>query len=85
MVMDLSDSEILNDTPTSKGKELDNFMLKYNMLTLEDVKNAFQVTCKDILEILSQAIPCVGCRRRYNNNVYIFTRADGRCGVKIQL
>lgn len=63
MVMDLSDSEILSDSPTLKGKELDNFMLKYSMLTLEDVKNAFQITCKDVLEILSQTIPCVGCRR----------------------
>ncbi|KAF4520124.1 hypothetical protein B566_EDAN010280 [Ephemera danica] len=63
MVMDLSDSDILTDSPTPKGKELDNFMLKYNMLTLQDVQNAFQVTCKDVLEILSQTIPCVGCRR----------------------
>jgi hypothetical protein len=64
MVMDLSDTAVLYDSPTPKGKELDNFMLKYNMLTLDDVQNAFQVTCKDLLEILSQTIPCVGCRRR---------------------
>lgn len=65
MIMDLSDSNILCDAPTHKGKDFDSFMQKYSMLSMDDIKNAFQVTCKDLLDILSQTIPCVGCRRRY--------------------
>ncbi|XP_059488130.1 gametogenetin-binding protein 2 [Neocloeon triangulifer] len=74
MIMDLSDSNLLCDVPIQKGKDFDGFMQKYNMLSTEDIKNAFQVTCKDLLDILSQTIPCVGCRRSVEKMFYMLKK-----------
>ncbi|OAD58930.1 Gametogenetin-binding protein 2-like [Eufriesea mexicana] len=63
MVMDISDLGAICDSPLVCGKELDEFTRKLNMLTKEEVKASFKVTCKDMLAILGQAVPCVGCRR----------------------
>lgn len=52
------------DSPMIRGKELDDFLRKFNVLTPSEMKSAFEVTCKDLLGILSQTVPCVGCRRR---------------------
>lgn len=52
------------DTPTVRGKELDKFLDMYNSLTPSELRQAFEVEFKDIMSILGQTIPCVGCRRR---------------------
>lgn len=64
MVMDLNSMGFVYDTPTVRGKELDTFLDMYNVLSQSELRQAFEVECKDIMSILSQAIPCVGCRRR---------------------
>lgn len=66
MVMDINGLGAICDSPLVCGKELDEFTRKLNMLTKEEIKASFEVTCKDMLAILGQAVPCVGCRRRYN-------------------
>ncbi|XP_012176489.1 gametogenetin-binding protein 2-like isoform X3 [Bombus affinis] len=40
------------------------------MLTKEEIKASFEVTCKDMLAILGQAVPCVGCRRSVERLFY---------------
>uniref|UniRef100_A0A1B6EK34 Gametogenetin-binding protein 2 n=1 Tax=Cuerna arida TaxID=1464854 RepID=A0A1B6EK34_9HEMI len=70
MVMDLNSMGFLNDNPIVKGKELDEFTTKYKVLSPEEVKFAFQVNRKDLLSILSQTIPCVGCRRSVERLFY---------------
>lgn len=64
MVMDLNSMGFVYGNPIVKGKELDEFMVKFNVLSPEEVQFAFQVDRKDILNNLSQTVPCVGCRRR---------------------
>ncbi|CAH0381297.1 unnamed protein product [Bemisia tabaci] len=73
LVMDLNSMGLVYDNPIVRGKELDEFTRNYNILTLEEVKQAFQVTCKDLLDILSQTIPCVGCRRSVERLFYQLT------------
>lgn len=53
------------DNAIVKGTALDEFSRKYNVLTIDEVRDALQVSCKDLLSILSHTVPCVGCRRRY--------------------
>lgn len=65
MIMDLNNLGYINESPLVKGKQLEEFMRKLEMLTKEEVKASFEVTHKDILSILSQTVPCVGCRRRF--------------------
>lgn len=64
MIMDISNLGAVSDSPLVRGKQLDEFTRKLDMLTKEEIKASFEVTCKDILAILGQAEPCVGCRRR---------------------
>lgn len=63
--MDISDLGAICNNPTIRGKPLDEFIKKLSILTKEEVKASFEVTCKDMLAILSKTVPCVGCRRRY--------------------
>lgn len=64
MIMDVNGLGAVCDGPLVRGKQLDEFSRKLNMLTKEEAKASFEVTCKDMLAILGQAVPCVGCRRR---------------------
>lgn len=58
------------DNPVVRGKALEEFSRKYNVLTIEEVREALQVNCKDLLSILSQTVPCVGCRRSVERVFY---------------
>lgn len=64
MIMDINGLRVICDGPLIHGKQLEEFRKKYNMLTKEEIKTSFEVTCKDLLAILVQAEPCVGCRRK---------------------
>ncbi|KAK1133649.1 hypothetical protein K0M31_011442 [Melipona bicolor] len=70
MVMDINDLGAICDSPLVCGKELDEFIRKLNILTKEEIKASFEVTCKDMLVVLSQAVPCVGCRRSVERLFY---------------
>lgn len=64
MIMDLNSLGAVCDSPLVRGKQLEEFSRKLDILTKEEVKASFEVTCKDMLAVLGQAVPCVGCRRR---------------------
>ncbi|XP_029660838.1 gametogenetin-binding protein 2-like isoform X2 [Formica exsecta] len=68
--MDISNLGAVSDSPLVRGKQLDEFTRKLDMLTKEEIKASFEVTCKDILAILGQAEPCVGCRRSVERLFY---------------
>lgn len=70
MIMDINGLEAICDSPLVCGKELDEFTRKLNMLTKEEIKASFEVTCKDMLAILGQVVPCVGCRRSVERLFY---------------
>ncbi|KAM0727514.1 Gametogenetin-binding protein 2-like [Formica fusca] len=70
MIMDISNLGAISDSPLVRGKQLDEFTRKLDMLTKEEIKASFEVTCKDILAILGQTEPCVGCRRSVERLFY---------------
>ncbi|XP_014487774.1 PREDICTED: gametogenetin-binding protein 2-like [Dinoponera quadriceps] len=63
MVMDITHLGAICDNPIIRGKPLEEFVKKMEILTKEEVKASFEVSCKDIVAILSETVPCVGCRR----------------------
>ncbi|KAK0178640.1 hypothetical protein PV327_007516 [Microctonus hyperodae] len=70
MIMDLNNLGYVNESPLVRGKQLDEFTRKLDMLTKEEIKASFEVTHKDMLSILGQAVPCVGCRRSVERLFY---------------
>ncbi|CAB3371759.1 Hypothetical predicted protein [Cloeon dipterum] len=70
MILDLTNSNIIGEGTTSKGKDYETFLSLYSLLSFEDINKAFRVNCKDVLDILSQTIPCVGCRRSVEKMFY---------------
>lgn len=63
MVMDLRSLGLLTDHQQLKGKEIEDFGRKMSLLTEEELNCALQVTHLDIMHVLGQSVPCVGCRR----------------------
>ncbi|KMQ96750.1 gametogenetin-binding protein 2-like protein [Lasius niger] len=70
MIMDISNLGAVSDSPLVRGKQLDEFTRKFDMLTKEEIKASFEVTCKDMLAILGQTEPCIGCRRSVERLFY---------------
>ena len=64
MVMDVNGLGAISDNPLVRGKQVDDFSKKFDILTKEEARFSFRVSCKDLLSILGQTVPCVGCRRR---------------------
>lgn len=48
-----------------KQKELEHFVQRFSRLTKDEVAVEMMVTSKDIMNLLTHMVPCVGCRRRY--------------------
>ncbi|XP_011503263.1 PREDICTED: gametogenetin-binding protein 2-like [Ceratosolen solmsi marchali] len=70
MVMDISGLKALRESPLVQGKQLDEFSRKLNLLNIEEKKASFEVACKDILSVLDQTVPCIGCRRSVERLFY---------------
>lgn len=64
MVMDLNTMGLICDNKPVRGKELEEFTRKVNLLTPAELKNALLASRNDIVRVLNEAVPCVGCRRR---------------------
>lgn len=63
MVLDLNGLNLVCDNVSVRGRQLEDFMRKYSILTLDEVTEAFQVNYKHLQDILDQTIPCIGCRK----------------------
>uniref|UniRef100_A0A8D8S9N0 Gametogenetin-binding protein 2 n=1 Tax=Cacopsylla melanoneura TaxID=428564 RepID=A0A8D8S9N0_9HEMI len=64
MVLDLSGLNLICDNATSvRGRQLDEFMKKFTVLSRDELTQAFQVTYRHCSDILDQTIPCIGCRK----------------------
>lgn len=64
MVVQLSDT-CLGCQGNMKPKEMERFVQKFHALSKDEVAVALMVTNKEILSMLTQMVPCVGCRRRW--------------------
>lgn len=65
--MDLSNEELVQEikqVPPLKVQPLDSFLKKYRMLNKDELQDILKVSIKEILDIMSESIDCVGCRRR---------------------
>lgn len=63
--MDITGLKALRESPLVQGKQLEEFKKKLNLLTMDEKRASFEVACKDMLGVLDQTVPCIGCRRRY--------------------
>ena len=67
LVMDLSNEDLVQEVkqvPPLKVQSLDSFVKKYRMLNKRELQDVLKVSIKEILDIMSESIDCVGCRRR---------------------
>lgn len=69
--MDLNTMGLICDNPQVKGREYDDFARKYRILSADELKAALRVDASDIFNVLNQSIPCVGCRRRYYECLFL--------------
>ncbi|XP_049867455.1 gametogenetin-binding protein 2-like [Pectinophora gossypiella] len=70
MIMDLNTMGLICDNQQVKGREYEEFMRKYRILTTDELKAALRVDASDIFNVLNQSIPCVGCRRSVERLFY---------------
>ncbi|KAL4714553.1 hypothetical protein ACJJTC_006599 [Scirpophaga incertulas] len=70
MIMDLNTMGLICDNPQVKGRDFEEFMRKYKVLSTEELKMALRVDASDIFNVLNQNIPCVGCRRSVERLFY---------------
>lgn len=67
LVMDLSNEDLVREIkqiPPIKVQTIDSFVKKYRMLNKRELQDVLKVSIKEILDIMSESIDCVGCRRR---------------------
>ena len=65
MVIQFEDTCLGCTKEAMKQKELEYFVQKFHMLSNDDIAVALMVTSREMYSLLSQMVPCVGCRRRY--------------------
>lgn len=70
MVMDLKSVGLVSDNQQIKGKELEDFVRKMSLLNEEELSHSLEVSRSEILKVLNQAVPCVGCRRSVERLYY---------------
>lgn len=63
LVMDIKGSGIITDNQVIRGKEHEEFVNKWKVLSEEELRNALKVTIPEMMQVLNQNVPCVGCRR----------------------
>ncbi|XP_013145974.1 PREDICTED: gametogenetin-binding protein 2-like [Papilio polytes] len=76
MIMDLKTMGLICDNPQVKGREYEEFMRKYRILSTEELKAALRVDATDIFNVLNQSIPCVGCRRSVERLFYQLCKSE---------
>ncbi|KAJ8912903.1 hypothetical protein NQ315_017233 [Exocentrus adspersus] len=94
LVMDVRSSGIICDSQLLRGKDLEEFACKWLVLSQQELKNALQITKSELMHVLNQNVPCVGCRRsveRLYFQLYKFghptldpliVKPDGRITIK---
>ena len=70
MLMDLSSKGLVFDHPAVKGRDLEEFTKKYQLLSAAELKHSLHVTSNEFTSVLSQSVPCVGCRRSVERLFY---------------
>ncbi|CAG9860789.1 unnamed protein product [Phyllotreta striolata] len=70
LIMDVKNSGIICDNQVLRGKDLEEFALKWSVLPPCELRNALQITKSELMHVLNQNVPCVGCRRSVDRLYY---------------
>ncbi|XP_023308716.2 gametogenetin-binding protein 2-like [Lucilia cuprina] len=70
MLMDLNSKGLCIDSPHIRGKELEEFTRKFNLLTSEELRTSLEINSNTFVSVLNQCVQCVGCRRRVERLFY---------------
>ncbi|XP_037896529.1 gametogenetin-binding protein 2-like isoform X1 [Glossina fuscipes] len=73
MLMDLNSKGLCIDCPHIRGKELEEFTRKFNLLTNEELRQSLEINSTTFVSVLNQSVQCVGCRRRVERLFYQLT------------
>lgn len=57
-----------------KQKELELFVQRFSALSKDEIAVEMMVSSKNIMNLLTHLVPCVGCRRRYSTHIKIITQ-----------
>ncbi|XP_013401216.1 gametogenetin-binding protein 2 [Lingula anatina] len=63
LVLQFTDTCIGCEMSTIKMTELERFVQRFHALSQDEIATALMVTGKEVFNLLSQMVPCVGCRR----------------------
>ncbi|XP_074031252.1 gametogenetin-binding protein 2-like isoform X2 [Leptinotarsa decemlineata] len=92
--MDIKSSGIICDNQLLRGKELEEFACKWGVLSSQELHSALQITKSQLMHVLNQNVPCVGCRRSVDRLYYqlfqfghptldpLVVRPDGTISIK---
>lgn len=73
MLMDLNSKGLCIDSPHIRGKELEEFTRKFNLLTSDELRTSLEINSNTFVSVLNQCVQCVGCRRRVERLFYQLT------------
>lgn len=68
--MDLKSSGLVCDNPLVRGKEFEEFIRKWETLSENELSQACTITRPELMNVLNQNVPCVGCRRSVERLYY---------------
>lgn len=68
--MDLKGSGLVCDNPLIRGKEFEEFIRKWETLSEIELSQACKITRPELMNVLNQNVPCVGCRRSVERLYY---------------
>ncbi|XP_050310131.1 gametogenetin-binding protein 2-like isoform X2 [Anthonomus grandis grandis] len=63
LVMDIKNSNLICDNQNLSQKEYNEFSAKMGLLSQEEIEDSLVITRNELMEVLNQSVPCVGCRR----------------------
>ncbi|KAH8359698.1 hypothetical protein KR093_008396 [Drosophila rubida] len=78
MLMDLNSKGLVIDSPQIRGRELEEFSRKFNLLTETERKQSLEIDSSSFISVLNQCVQCVGCRRRVERLFYQLTESGHR-------
>ncbi|KAL7729975.1 hypothetical protein ACLKA6_009273 [Drosophila palustris] len=85
MLMDLNSKGLVIDSPQIRGRELEEFSRKFNLLTEMERKQSLEIDSSSFISVLNQCVQCVGCRRRVERLFYQLTESGHRALDPLEL
>ncbi|XP_036675019.3 gametogenetin-binding protein 2-like [Drosophila suzukii] len=78
MLMDLNSKGLVIDSPTIRGRDLEEFSRKFKLLTEAERRQSLEIDSASFMAVLNQCVQCVGCRRRVERLFHQLTESGHR-------